>query len=54
VIDIGETALDEDTFDEYLTEIKEHYTADKVKNRGLLEVVDVNRSSTFRAVSSLG
>ena len=30
VIDVGETALDEDTFDEYLTEIKEHYTADKV------------------------
>ncbi|TRM64171.1 PPPDE putative peptidase domain-containing protein [Schizophyllum amplum] len=29
VIDIGETAIDEDTFDEYLQEMKQHYTADK-------------------------
>ncbi|KAI0755121.1 PPPDE putative peptidase domain-containing protein [Daedaleopsis nitida] len=29
VIDMGETALDEETFDEYLAEIREHYTADK-------------------------
>ena len=27
---MGETALDEDTFNEYLEEMKEHYTADKV------------------------
>ncbi|KAF8968944.1 PPPDE putative peptidase domain-containing protein [Flammula alnicola] len=27
---IGETALDEETFDEYLHEMKQHYTADKI------------------------
>ncbi|KZP33435.1 DUF862-domain-containing protein [Athelia psychrophila] len=27
--DLGETALDEDTFNEYLAEMREHYTADK-------------------------
>lgn len=30
VIDIGETALDEETFNEYLLEISKHFTADKV------------------------
>jgi hypothetical protein len=30
VLDLGETALDEDTFDEYLIEMKDHYTAEKV------------------------
>jgi len=30
VINMGETALDEDTFNDYLEEMKEHYTADKV------------------------
>jgi desumoylating isopeptidase 1 len=30
IINMGETALDEDTFNEYLEEMKEHYTADKV------------------------
>jgi hypothetical protein len=30
VINMGETALDEATFNEYLEEMKEHYTADKV------------------------
>jgi len=29
---MGETALDEDTFNEYLQEMKEHYTADKVSS----------------------
>ncbi|KAI1793297.1 PPPDE putative peptidase domain-containing protein [Ganoderma leucocontextum] len=29
VVDMGETALDEDTFSEYLSEISSHYTADK-------------------------
>ncbi|KAI0643182.1 DUF862-domain-containing protein [Trametes meyenii] len=29
VVDMGETAIDEDTFNEYLTEMREHYTADK-------------------------
>lgn len=27
---MGETAIDEDIFNEYLEEIKQHYTADKV------------------------
>ncbi|KAI0685795.1 PPPDE putative peptidase domain-containing protein [Cerioporus squamosus] len=30
IIDMGETAIDEQTFDEYLAEIRDHYTADKV------------------------
>ena len=30
VIDMGETALDEQIFEEYLAEMREHYTADKV------------------------
>ncbi|KAG8737836.1 hypothetical protein FRC10_007763 [Ceratobasidium sp. 414] len=30
MIDFGETAIDEETFNEYLSEIREHYTADKV------------------------
>ncbi|KAF9651564.1 DUF862-domain-containing protein [Thelephora ganbajun] len=29
VLDMGETTLDEDTFDEYLIEMKDHYTAEK-------------------------
>ena len=32
MIDMGETALDEDTFNEYLVEMREHYTADKVRS----------------------
>jgi hypothetical protein len=32
ILDMGETALDEDTFNEYLTEMRDHYTADKVSN----------------------
>ncbi|KAH9002673.1 DUF862-domain-containing protein [Lactarius hatsudake] len=30
VLDMGETALDEEVFEEYLAEMKDHYTADKV------------------------
>ncbi|KAF8600295.1 DUF862-domain-containing protein [Ceratobasidium sp. AG-I] len=29
IVDFGETAIDEDTFNEYLSEIRQHYTADK-------------------------
>ncbi|KAI0917382.1 hypothetical protein AcW1_007420 [Taiwanofungus camphoratus] len=29
ILDMGETALDEETFHEYLTEMRQHYTADK-------------------------
>lgn len=30
VVDMGQTALDEETFDDYLAEMREQYTADKV------------------------
>lgn len=30
VIHIGETSIDEETFNEYLAEMRDHYTADKV------------------------
>lgn len=30
VVDMGETSLDEETFNEYISELREHYTADKV------------------------
>ena len=39
---MGETAIDEDTFEEYLNEMRDHYTADKV-----------SRMSTFRRHSLL-
>ncbi|KAG6904808.1 hypothetical protein DXG01_007028 [Tephrocybe rancida] len=50
VIDMGETALDEGTFDEYVADMQEHYTADKVKNSRLqqfllLTLVDFNCNS---------
>ncbi|KAF9447302.1 thioredoxin family protein [Macrolepiota fuliginosa MF-IS2] len=31
IIDMGETAIDKETFNEYLEDIREHYTADKVR-----------------------
>lgn len=31
ILDMGETAIDEETFREYLTEMRLHYTADKVR-----------------------
>lgn len=31
VLDMGETALDQETFNDYLTEMRTHYTADKVR-----------------------
>jgi len=30
ILDMGETALDEQIFEEYLAEMRGHYTADKV------------------------
>ena len=33
VLDMGETDLDEDTFDEYLMEMRKSYTAEKVRFR---------------------
>ena len=39
VIDMGETAMDEETFDEYLAEIRDHYTADKVSLFSLKHLV---------------
>lgn len=31
---MGETAIDEETFNEYLEEMRQHYTADKVRSDG--------------------
>ena len=31
ILDMGETAIDKDTFEEYLNEMRQHYTADKVR-----------------------
>lgn len=31
MLDMGETALDEETFNDYLQEMRTHYTADKVR-----------------------
>jgi desumoylating isopeptidase 1 len=31
VVDMGETALDEGTFNEYIQEMRQMYTADKVR-----------------------
>ena len=43
VINMGETALDEDTFNEYLEEMKEHYTAEKVStDRHIVNLFDTN------------
>ena len=36
VVDMGETMIDEETFDDYLQELSEVYTADKVR---ILEAV---------------
>lgn len=30
IVDMGQTDIDEETFEEYLSEIRQHYTADKV------------------------
>lgn len=30
---MGETEIDEGTFEEYLNEMREHYTADKVRTQ---------------------
>jgi hypothetical protein len=34
VIDVGQTAIDEETFEEYLAEMRQFYTADKVRSHG--------------------
>ena len=47
---MGETALDEDTFDEYLIEMRNHYTAEKVRFHSKLRMVvdpDDNFSITY-------
>ncbi|KAJ3010466.1 hypothetical protein NUW54_g2473 [Trametes sanguinea] len=45
IIDMGETSIDEETFDEYLAEMREHYTADKT--------LTATRSRTIALASSL-
>ena len=32
ILDMGPTSIDGDTFDDYIAEMREHYTADKVSN----------------------
>jgi len=39
VIDMGETELDHDTFNEYIDEMRQMYTADKVSATSELAVV---------------
>jgi hypothetical protein len=34
-LDMGQTSIDEDTFNDYITAVREHYTADKVSNSHL-------------------
>jgi len=46
---MGETAIDEETFTEYLTEIREHYTADKVR---IFFLVPLSTSLTSSQVPS--
>jgi hypothetical protein len=36
---MGETAIDEETFTEYLTAMRDHYTADKVRSWYSLTIV---------------
>jgi hypothetical protein len=47
VIDMGETALDEQIFEEYLAEMREHYTADKVWVCSLLQTLSERIVSTL-------
>ena len=49
VIDMGETAIDEEAFNEYLEEIRQHYTADKVRSDASTPSL---AALIFRAVSS--
>ena len=43
VLDMGETYLDEDTFDEYLMEMRNNYTAEKVRfHRQSTTIVDLD------------
>ena len=55
ITDVGETALDEEIFEEYLTEMRDHYTADKVcfLTKSLAALADHLFPCT-RAVSHLG
>lgn len=45
---MGETAIDEETFHEYLTEMREHYTADKVRIRRI-SLLARSRSTDLRS-----
>lgn len=38
---MGETALDKETFDEYLNEMRDHYTADKVREHSVSDIAPV-------------
>jgi hypothetical protein len=51
---MGETALDEQIFEEYLAEMRDHYTADKVCLSLTEALAKHSQHSGTRAVSSLG
>lgn len=52
---MGETAIDEETFQEYLNEMKEHYTADKVSPLALcMYRRSSSYSTTFSVRTNLG
>ncbi|KAJ7459714.1 PUL domain-containing protein [Mycena latifolia] len=38
IVDLGETAIDEETWEEYLEDMRDHYTADKVRPTRLSDV----------------
>lgn len=40
MVDMGETSIDEQTFDDYLEDMREHYTADKVRPTFRFKLLD--------------
>ncbi|CAA7269060.1 unnamed protein product [Cyclocybe aegerita] len=51
VFDMGETSLDEDTFNEYLQEMRDHYTADKVSTSFIDRKIRSNARTEFNCNS---
>ena len=52
---MGETSIDEETFNEYLDEMRNHYTADKVNSEFMrfdLKMVYSTLSSTICLIST--
>lgn len=54
VVDLGETELDEETFEEYLNELRDHYRADKVGfSLSLAFCVLLDRADKSRNIENL-